>query len=50
MSLRRTVGLEAIWSRCWQGPWERGRRAAAMSGGGVLGSKKTQSFPGISGL
>lgn len=35
MGLRRTVGLEAIWSRCWQGLWERGRRAAALSGGGV---------------
>lgn len=37
MGLRRTAGLEAIWSRCWQGPWERKRRAAGSSGGGVLG-------------
>lgn len=34
MGLRRTLGLEAIWSRCWQGLWERGRGAAALSGGG----------------
>lgn len=44
MVLRRTVGLEAIWSRCWQGLWERGRRAAALSGGGVLGSGKDSNL------
>lgn len=42
--LRRTVGLEAIWSRCWQGLWERERRAAALSGGGVLGSGKDSNL------
>lgn len=42
--LRRTLGLEAIWSRCWQGLWERGRGAAALSGGGVLGSGKDSNL------
>lgn len=40
MGRRRTRGLEAIWSRCWQGPWERRERAAGSPGGGVLGSDK----------
>lgn len=56
MGRRRTWGLEAIWSRCWQGPWERRERAAGSPGGGCPGVRQRPhgmmklSFSGISGL
>ena len=56
MGRRRTWGLEAIWSRCWQGPWEKRERAAGSPGGGCPGVRQRPhgmmklSFSGISGL
>lgn len=45
MGLRRTLGLEAIWSRCWQGLWERGKRDSCLVRWGCPRvRKRLQSF------
>lgn len=54
MGRRRTWGLEAIWSRCRQGPWER-REGSWFTGWGVSWGQRPHgmmklSFSGISGL
>lgn len=45
MGLRRTVGLEAIWSRCWQGLWEKGEEGSCLVRWGCPRvRKRLQSF------